>query len=416
MSGAAIKTGFFVLSGVVLFFFVWIVIAKLNLFTSNSKYTVRFSVTDGITGLAKGSDVQVGGLSRGKVSEIIPKIGDDGALLELHVVINLDENLRVYEDAAVLRIMTLLGSTATLNFTSLGGEKPLIEPGSDVLIQAMPSSGVLAAILGPYNATKADQIIQDLLDFGDLLARVPKDYDTKVLPILDNAGSIAADLRTDYSEWRGKIGGALTSAQGAMGKLDTSMGDVQGLLQRNAPKIDTTIANLDSASATANDALKHISAETVPLVDSALRKAESAVDGFGKSIDIVHDLLLQRSPDISEMLSNLRTTASQLKLASMEVRRSPWKILYQPNSEQVAHENLYEAARSFVLAAGDLRAAGESLRLVVERDPGRYETDTKFRESVQLMVTDALAKYEQAQQQLNSVLLSPAPAGESKAR
>jgi hypothetical protein len=194
------------------------------------------------------------------------------------------------------------------------------------------------------------------------------------------------------------------------------MGDVQGLLQRNAPKIDTTIANLDSASATANDALKHISAETVPLVDSALRKAESAVDGFGKSIDIVHDLLLQRSPDISEMLSNLRTTASQLKLASMEVRRSPWKILYQPNSEQVAHENLYEAARSFVLAAGDLRAAGESLRLVVERDPGRYETDTKFRESVQLMVTDALAKYEQAQQQLNSVLLSPAPAGESKAR
>jgi hypothetical protein len=201
-----------------------------------------------------------------------------------------------------------------------------------------------------------------------------------------------------------------------MGKLDTSMGDVQGLLQRNAPKIDTTIANLDSASATANDALKHISAETVPLVDSALRKAESAVDGFGKSIDIVHDLLLQRSPDISEMLSNLRTTASQLKLASMEIRRSPWKILYQPNSDQVAHENLYEAARSFVLAAGDLRAAGESLRLVVERDPGRYETDAKFRESVQLMVTDALAKYEQAQQQLNSVLLSPAPAGESKAR
>ena len=81
MSGAAIKTGFFVLSGVVLFFFVWIIIAKLDLFTSNSQYTIRFSVTDGITGLAKGSDVQVGGLSRGKVREIIPKIGDDGALL-----------------------------------------------------------------------------------------------------------------------------------------------------------------------------------------------------------------------------------------------------------------------------------------------------------------------------------------------
>ena len=416
MQGAAIKTGFFVLSGVVLFFFVWVVVAKLDLFTSNNQYTIRFSVTDGIMGLAKGSDVQVGGLSRGKVDSIIPKLGEDGELVELHVVINLDQSLQVYEDAVVLRLMNLLGSTATLNFTSLGGEKPLIKPGSDFLIAAVPSSGVLASILGPYNATKADKLIQDLVDFGDLLARLPKDYDTKVVPMLDNAGTIAADLRADYTEWRGKIGGALTSAQGAMGKLDTSMGDVQGLLQRNAPKIDSTIANLDSASVTANDALKHINAETVPLVDSALRKAESSVDGFGKSIDIVHDLLLQRSPDISEMLSSLRTTAAQLKLASMEIRRSPWKILYQPNSDQVAHENLYEAARSFVLAAGDLRAAGESLRLVVERDPGRYETDAKFRESVQQMVTDSLEKYEQAQQQLNSVLMAPAPAGESSAR
>ncbi len=416
MQGAAIKTGFFVLSGVVLFFFVWVVVAKLDLFTSNNQYMIRFSVTDGIMGLAKGSDVQVGGLSRGKVDSIIPKLGEDGELVELHVVINLDQSLQVYEDAVVLRLMNLLGSTATLNFTSLGGEKPLIKPGSDFLIAAVPSSGVLASILGPYNATKADKLIQDLVDFGDLLARLPKDYDTKVVPMLDNAGTIAADLRADYTEWRGKIGGALTSAQGAMGKLDTSMGDVQGLLQRNAPKIDSTIANLDSASVTANDALKHINAETVPLVDSALRKAESSVDGFGKSIDIVHDLLLQRSPDISEMLSSLRTTAAQLKLASMEIRRSPWKILYQPNSDQVAHENLYEAARSFVLAAGDLRAAGESLRLVVERDPGRYETDAKFRESVQQMVTDSLEKYEQAQQQLNSVLMAPAPAGESSAR
>jgi ABC-type transporter Mla subunit MlaD len=416
MQGAAIKTGFFVLSGVVLFFFVWVIVAKLDLFTSNNQYTIRFSVTDGIMGLAKGSDVQVGGLSRGKVDSIIPKLGEDGELVELHVVINLDQSLQVYEDAVVLRLMNLLGSTATLNFTSLGGEKPLIEPGSDFLITAVPSSGVLASILGPYNATKADKLIQDLVDFGDFLARLPKEYDTKVVPMLDNAGTIAADLRADYTEWRGKIGGALTSAQGAMGKLDTSMGDVQGLLQRNAPKIDSTIANLDSASVTANDALKHINAETVPLVDSALRKAESSVDGFGKSIDLVHDLLLQRSPDISEMLSSLRTTAAQLKLASMEIRRSPWKILYQPNSDQVAHENLYEAARSFVLAAGDLRAAGESLRLVVERDPGRYETDAKFRESVQQMVTDSLEKYEQAQQQLNSVLMAPAPAGESSAR
>jgi hypothetical protein len=68
------------------------------------------------------------------------------------------------------------------------------------------------------------------------------------------------------------------------------------------------------------------------------------------------------------------------------------------------------------MGAGDLRAAGEALRLVIERDPGRYETDAKFREAVQASVLDALDKYQRAQKQLNDVLMGPAPAGESQAK
>jgi hypothetical protein len=190
-----------------------------------------------------------------------------------------------------------------------------------------------------------------------------------------------------------------------MQKLDSSLTDAQQILVRNGPKIDSTIANLDSSALIAKDTLTHFNQETVPLLDSALRHAEASVDSFGKSVEIVHTLLLERSPDIAEM-----------KLSSMEIRRSPWKILYQPNSDQIAHENLYESARSFAMAAGDLRSAGDSLRLVIERDPGRYEADVNFREAVQTMVLDALAKYELAQQQLNNVLMSPEPAGESKAK
>lgn len=414
MNGPAIKTVFFLFSGVVLFALVALILLKLDLFAARTPYVVLFHIHDGVNGLSQGSEVQVGGMSRGKVTQINPVLSSSGELDSINVNIEMDSSVKIYKDAQVLRIMTLLGSTATLNFVALGSQGEALPPNS--VINATPSSGVLASILGPYNATKANKVIDDFVAFSAFLASIPNEYKVKVVPLLDNAGTVVSDLRTDYTDWRTKVGTALNSAETSMVKLDASMTDVKGILERNGPKIDTTIASLNTASASANDALKHLNQETIPLVDSALRHGESAVDSFGKSVDIVHTLLLERSPDIAEMLSNLRTSAAQLKLTSMEVRRSPWKVLYSPNSDEVAHENLYESARSFAMAAGDLRAAGESLRLVIERDPGRYEADVKFREAVQAMVLDALAKYELAQQRLNDVLLSPEPAGELKAK
>ncbi len=412
MNGSAVKTGFFLLSGLVVFLFVAITLAKLDLFSDATPYVVQFQVSDGIGGLTPGTEVLVGGLQRGKVKSIAPVIDPQGQLTALDVNIEMDATLKIFKDAKVLRVTSLLGSTSTLNFIALGSDGEPVPP--HYQFQALESSGVLAALIGPYNATKANQIIDNFVKFADFLGEVPADYQAKVVPMLDNASTVLTEFRTDYSDWRTKIGGALTSAQSSMQHLDGALTDAEKLLDRNGPKIDSAIANLDSASAAANDALKHFNQETIPLVDSALKHAETAVDGFGNSIDIIHTLLMERSPDIAETLTNLRTTAGQLKLASMEIRRSPWKILYQPTSTEVAHENLYESARSFAMAAGDLRAAGDALRIVVERDPGRYEGDANFRQAVQTMVLDALAKYEVAQQQLNNVLLSPSPAGETK--
>lgn len=414
MSGPKLKTGFFVLSGLTCFALVAIVLAKFDWFSDASQYIVRFTINDGVMGLGKGSAVQVGGLSRGSVESVHPIYDATGVMTSLDVHISLENDVTLYANAQAMRLMPLLGTVATLNFVSIGDGDKRLAAGST--INAVASGGILATLLGPTNAMKSDQIVENALQFSVFLAKVPGDYETKVVPMIDNAVTVIAEFRTDYSDWRTKIGVTLTSAQGSMQKLDSSLTEVQQLVARNGPKIDTTLANLDVSVASAKDALHHLNQETIPLIDSTLRHTESAVDEFGKSIELVHALLLERSPDIAETLSSIRTAAGQMKLASMEIRRSPWKILYQPSSDQVAHENLYESARSFAMAAGDLRAAGDALRLVIERDPGKYDADMKFRDAVQAMVLDAIAKYELAQQQLNSVLMAPAPAGESKAK
>jgi hypothetical protein len=103
--------------------------------------------------------------------------------------------------------------------------------------------------------------------------------------------------------------------------------------------------------------------------------------------------------------------AGQLKLAAVEVRHSPWKLLYQPKPGEVAHENLYGAARSFATATEDLRAASASLQQAVSQMPDQFRDDPKFRDQLQGQVAEALARYEAAQRRLADVLDAPASEG-----
>jgi ABC-type transporter Mla subunit MlaD len=412
MSGSTIKAGFFVLSGIVLASFVAVVLAKTDFFQKRIPYTVRFPVSEGVAGLAPGSAVKIGGLQRGAVTEVTPKVGEDGAFRDIYVNIEVDESVKLFPGARVVRIMPLLGENSTLNFVSVGSGSETLPAGT--VIEASNSAGVIAAVLGADNAAKAGAIIDDAVAFANWLASLPKEYQDRIVPMLDNAGTTVKELREDYGTWRTKVDGTLTSAQAAAGDAASSMKGLDEMLARNAPRIDSAMTDIAAGASDARASLADLRAKTVPLLNDALTNANAAISSFEKSVQLAHSFLLENLPGISLSLDNVRTATAQLKLAAMEVRRSPWKIMYQPGTEEVAHENLYEAARSFAIAASDLRAAGDSLRLVLTNDPALFERDPAFRDAVQKMVLDAMQRYESAQQQLNSVLMGPAPAGESK--
>ena len=57
------------------------------------------------------------------------------------------------------------------------------------------------------------------------------------------------------------------------------------------------------------------------------------------------------------------TTAQMVEVdrAMIEIRRSPWKVLYRPTEKELENELLYEATRSFAVAAADMKAASVSV-------------------------------------------------------
>ena len=101
----------------------------------------------------------------------------------------------------------------------------------------------------------------------------------------------------------------------------------------------------------------------------------------------------------------LRQASAQLKLTALEVRRSPWKLLYTPSTSDVAHENLYESARSFVMATNELESASLAFREVFEIDPEILERQPELKAEVEKYVFDALERFKKAQERLFSEIV-----------
>jgi len=151
-------------------------------------------------------------------------------------------------------------------------------------------------------------------------------YPDRVVPILRDANQTVAKLSTDYEAWRPKIAEGLGDAASSMRKLDATMDDV------------------GAAAKDARESLAHLKEKNLKQIDELLDSGVKGADRFAAAMDTLDAELGARIPDLRALLWDLRQAGAQVKLASMEVRRSPWKLLYRPSGDELGRENLYESA------------------------------------------------------------------------
>lgn len=443
----SIRAGIFVGTSLLLLGAIAFVLSKTD-FSGKHEYVIRFTTTEGVAGLNVGSDVRVGGMLAGKVEAVTPDLPKDGGALQfidVKISLNSDvmlywspkpddlpkrgsipdaqwatlaakhaEAMKVHSEAAVaMRVPSLLGNSASINFIRVGSPpaaavKPLDEdPNSRIM--AFEGGGMLAALVGPDNAQKARQMLNEAADtMAYINQKLPEAYERDVAPMLGNANAMVADIKTSYSErWRGNIDSTLQGAAGAVTRADKLLADNDQAIRQSLADAAKTLENTRQMTGELRE-------KGMPKLLALLDDGASAADSLSKALEQARDAMISSLPSLEMFLDDSRQMAAQLKLASIEVRHSPWKLLYQPKSGEVAHENLYDATRSFALATDDLRAAGETLKQAVERMPGKMESDATFRTRIQREVIDAMGRYEEAQRRLYDVLNAPASEGGEK--
>jgi len=344
-----IKAGLFIVVTLVLAAMVIIWIKGAGVGPAQSR-TIAFKLTDDLGGLQVGDDVRLGGYKVGIVRDI--HLDDiDGADPRLLVTVAIPGTYHLHRNA-VITVQNGLTGTTDLNIQSLGSGEPVVD-GVVLMGESDPKTALFASIgrVAPHLVNALTQI--DTLT----VPKVNRTVDTV------NALVAHADSRVDpvVDRYNKVVEGA-----------DTAIGHVNNILGDTTPDIRGTLKNLNSATGTIKDKLPSLADHldsAISKVDTALTTAQAALLDVQKTAANAKDItgslrmvIVNNQGKLDGIVTGLKATSDNLKEASIELRHSPWRLLYKPTPEEAGNLNVYDSAREFAQGAGSLSDAATALR------------------------------------------------------
>jgi hypothetical protein len=242
--------------------------------------------------------------------------------------------------------------------------------------------------IGDVQRQQLREIIGNFHAISENLAKDPQRYDK----LMDDLGALAADTRAVLASVKEKSPTWWERIDAITQNVSEGSETLNGILQENRSVIKQGLATAKEAISKADEVMAHIKDETIGKIDTALDKANKAVGEVQATVKELNALVVAQKPVLERMIANMRLTSDQLKLAAIEIRRSPWRLLYKPTDEELETDNLYDAARSFALAAGSLESTAESLKAMVDKQDGAVPTDDA---NLKLMLDNLHKTFEQ---------------------
>jgi ABC-type transporter Mla subunit MlaD len=341
----AFKAGLFIIISIFLIVALILGIKGVSRFVVPSQdRTVRFALSDDIGGLSPGDDVRIGGAKVGVVRSIDIQVGDDATKSTtkdskvsgsaIVIEFTMPKQYKVRQNAQITVQSTVTG-VSVLNFASLGEGDEV--PESDMLVgQPGGLSSLLASagVIGP----EVEGLIHDVR--GTTLPKVNTTIE-KGANALDQVSSIFSDTKTDI---RMTIANLHAVTDSVKEKLPGILDQTHGVLAKVTTAVDRT-----------SDALVDVKAVAANARDISASARQIILGNRGK---------------IESMITSLRDTGENLKNASAEISRSPWRLLYHPSPGEMANLNLYDSARQFADGADKLSDAATSLRDAIQSKSG----------------------------------------------
>ena len=408
--------GLFVLAALALVMVVIIVMSNLgDAFVKKHDYIVRFSILDGAEGLDSGAPVKLGGQRVGRVTAA--KIHDSEISGEpdfVDVTIQIPTKYTLYSDADVQLLKPLLGSGSSINIISLTGMETV-----GVRYQGPPqrlhNGDMILGRLGPPGFLAPS----DYAKFQAILARMDRitgDVEPRINTIMDNASAavadakaITADAREKWPVWSQQLSDVIARVEKGSQSFDSiitnlkdvatavkdGVEDARKLIDKGRAVVDDNRASIDAVVKNIKEVTDRANGEWSTKVTTLLDQGHDAMESAKATAKDVELLVAKNKPQLEGIIADATLAAQQLKLATVEIRASPWRLLYQPTKKELENELLYNSVRQYSEAIGELRAASESLKAIADRgQSGGSAVDQKTLDAMTAKLRTAFDKYQ----------------------
>lgn len=212
--------------------------------------------------------------------------------------------------------------------------------------------------------------------------------------------------------WSTKVDSIVDSAQDAASKLSPTIDEAKAAVATTREIIDENRGKIGRITDNVERITEKANLETIEKVNTLLADGALALGSANETLDNVKGLVDENRPNINATMVNVRQISLKGKLMIDELRAQPWRVLKKPSKDDLKREPLYEAARLYAGAVGELRLASESLDTAVRMQGGDDVGDGEdfAAELLRLasVVQQAYGRYEQAERGLLD-LLSESP-------
>ncbi len=356
--------GLFVIMGLVLGFVVIVILSDLgSWFVPMQKVHVRYGLSDGLKGLKEGAEVTVGSDPAGVVTGITDITDEQGVVVAKRVTFTIPQRYKLFDNAVIELVQPPLGSGTSLNIESfgrdMGDQAGHMGPGWAY----QPDETIPGGIAGSeLTASFAKDLGIEQLQRRQIqsiianVARITGDVKTVTAALSDNPQQlpvilgnveqlteklkadvpvITSDLKTIMADLAQRRGQWFDQVSSVLGRADQALAKVNSILVENSDDLRNTIAsarrtmgNFEQVSQTANE-------QTMGKVNQTLDDARAAVTELKQTISTANKLVSTQRPVLEQTLANLRLTSDQLKLAAIEIRRSPWRLRKYSRAQSV---------------------------------------------------------------------------------
>jgi len=354
------KAGLFILVGLILALAaIFLLVDFQRWVRAEQTVVVEYGLRDGLKGLAPGADVTLGDRPIGKVTRI-EETTDEGEVRSLLVYCEIPGQYTIRQDAVFELVVPTLGSGTRLNITHVGRDAPVYKPG-----ESPPIAGALAG------SSLTRNLVRDL-GIRDRQRR-------QIAELIEAVHADVPEITGRMKRTLGHVEPLTEEAQVAMRDVREALAEAKALLTKVDRRSEVWMDRFDQITIAADEAVTEVRRQltdddaavrrslfnlrdiTAQVKDEHLTQLRQILDHGRESLQTVRTLLRAQAPVVSRTLANLQLTAEQLKLAAIEVRRSPWRLLYRPDRAELHSDNIYDAARSFALGASALQTAAASL-------------------------------------------------------